>query len=72
MRCGVVLEQKQFVAALAEGEEKGKQHGADYQPGGYLDLYDQSARHRPDDEAAGDGEYIKNDDVLQPERVEEL
>ena len=72
MVAGVALEEDELVPPLAHGQEEGEEHRADEEPGGDRDADDQAARHDPDDEPGRDHEDVQDDDVLEPEGIQDL
>jgi len=69
---GLLVQENQLVAALAQGKEKGQQDGADEKPGRDLDPDGQAAGRNPDEKTRGDEENVQDDHVLQPEGIGEL
>jgi len=67
-----VLERRELVPALGEGQEEREEDRADEKPVAEHHLDGESPRHRPHDEAEGDREHVEDDDVLEDEGVREV
>ena len=72
MRRRTFLQHDQFVTAFAEAKEKGQQKRVDQQPLGRRHSDSHRPGIRPEHKTDGDTHDIDNDNVLEPDRVEEI